>query len=89
MDNTINLTEEQQEKLANAIQELIEVYKQVWKNVKEIFIQLWDSFKEIISKNQKVKKYLAIYVRTHNQRIKKKQITKIRKILNEEYMELS
>ena len=83
MENTINLTEEQQEKLMNTIQNLIEVFKQVWKKVKETFIQLWNSFKEAIIKNQKVKKYLAIYVRTHNRRIKKKQITKIRKILNE------
>ena len=79
----MNLTEEQQENLVKAFQELIEAFKQVWKNVKEIVINLWNSFKEIISKNQKVKKYLAIYARTHNQRIKKKQITKIRKILNE------
>lgn len=83
MENTINLTEEQQERLMNAIQNLIKVFEQAWEKVKEVFIQLWNRFKEAIIKNQKVKKYLAIYGRTHNQRIKKKQITKIRKILNE------
>ncbi len=89
MENTMNLTAEQQENLVKAVENLIEVFEQVWKKVKEIFIQLWNSFKEIIIKNQKVKKYLSIYARTHNQRIKKKQITKIRKILNEQCMELS
>ena len=79
----MDLTKKQQKKLMNAIQNLIEVFKQVWKNVKEIFVKLWNSFKEVIRNNQKIKKYLAIYRRTHNKRIKKKQITKIRKILNE------
>ena len=83
MENNINLTEEQRENLVKTVQNLIEVFEQAWKKVKEIFIQLWNSFKEVITKSQKVKKYLAIYVRTHNLRIKKKQITKIRKILNE------
>ncbi len=83
MENDINLTEEQRENLVKTVQNLIEVFEQVWKEVKEILIQLWNSFKEIINKNQKIKKYLSIYARTHNQRIKKKQITKIRKILNE------
>ena len=83
MENDINLTEEQRENLVKTVQNLIEVFEQVWKEVKETLIQLWNSFKEIINKNQKVKKYLSIYARTHNQRIKKKQITKIRKILNE------
>lgn len=80
MENTINLTEEQQENLVKIFQNLIEVFEQVWEKVKKIFIKLW---KEIISKNQKIKKYLSIYARTHNERIKRKQIAKIRKILNE------
>lgn len=80
MENTINLTEEQQENLVKIFQNLIEVFEQVWEKVKKICIKLW---KEIISKNQKIKKYLSIYARTHNERIKRKQIAKIRKILNE------
>ena len=83
MGNTMDLTEEQQEKLIDAIQNLIKAFKQVVEKVKEVLIQLWNRFKEVIIKNQKIKKYLGIYGRTHNQRIKKKQITKIRKILNE------
>lgn len=75
----MELTQEQ--KIANdlieAMQPLIDAIKEIWKSVKEIFIKLWNSLKTFINDNQKASKYIRIYNRTHSQRIKKKQITKI------------
>ena len=83
MENIDSLSEEQKQAVLEAFGKLKEIFEKAWKLVKEKLIEIWKSFKEIIEKNVKVRKYIRIYNRTHNKRIKKKQITKMRKILNE------
>ena len=67
------LTDEQKQNIINA-------FNEIYDNLKRIVIQLWEDIKEFLLKNDKVNKYLKIYNRTHNNRIKKKQITKIAKL---------
>ena len=73
MENAI--TEEQ---IENIKKQIIEVVKSVMKTI----MQIYEKVKEIQSKNwSKIYKYIQIYRKTKNKRIKKKQIAKIEKIL--------
>lgn len=73
MENAI--TEEQ---IENIKKQIIEVVKSVMKTI----MQIYEKVKEILVKNwSKIYKYIQIYRRTKNKRIKKKQIAKIEKIL--------
>lgn len=45
-------------------------------------------FNEVIKNNKQAKKYYGIYKRTKSGRIKKKQLSKIRKLINKEIKEL-
>ena len=83
MENIDSLSEEQKQVVLEAFGKLAETFERTWKLIKEKLTQIWEIFKKIIEKDAKVRKYIQIYNRTHNKRIKKKQITKIRKILNE------
>lgn len=73
MGNTI--TEEQIEnikrQIIEAVKPIMETIMQVYEKIKEIFFKDWSE----------IYKYIKIYKRTKNKRIKKKQITKIIKIL--------
>lgn len=82
----MELTLEQKQEIQEAMNKLIEAFRPVVETVektikafKELFVQLWKNLKDFINKNEKAKKYLKIYNRTHNQRIKKKQIKKFLK----------
>jgi len=73
MENAI--TEEQ---IENIKKQIIEVVKSVMKTI----MQIYEKVKEILFKNwSKIYKYIQIYRKTKNKRIKKKQIAKIEKIL--------
>ncbi len=64
------LTDEQKQNIINA-------FKKIYDNIKSIVTQLWKDIKQFLLKSEKANKYLKIYNRTHNNRIKKKQITKL------------
>ena len=87
MDNTINFTDEQRQELINNLTQvfnpIVEAAQKVYEAIRKVFVKMWESLKYIIEKNSKVKKYICIYNRTHNRRIKNKQIKLIRKILLE------
>lgn len=85
MENT--LTEEQAQQINEVIENLIEslepifeALRKICEEIKDFLVETWLNLKEFIEKNEKVKKYFKIYNKTHNQRIKKKQITKIIKL---------
>lgn len=73
MENT--MTEEQMENIKSqiieAVNPVIKVIMQIYEKIKEILFKRWS----------KIYEYIKIYRRTKNKRIKKKQITKIEKIL--------
>lgn len=73
MENT--MTEEQMENIKSqiieAVKPVIKVIMQIYEKIKEILFKRWP----------KIYEYIKIYRRTKNKRIKKKQITKIEKIL--------
>lgn len=87
MGDTVTLTEEQEQKIMDKFievcQQIIKSVEKVWNTIKEIVVKLWNNLKDFITRHEKVKKYLKIYNRTNNNRIKKKQITKILKIFKE------
>ena len=87
MESTISLTNEQKEELINNLTEvfnsIIETVQKVYEDIRKVFVKMWESLKYIIEKGSKVKKYICIYNRTHNRRIKNKQIKLIRKVLLE------
>ena len=69
------ITEEQ---IENIKKQIIEAVKPVMKSIMEIY----EKIKEILLKKwSKIYEYIKIYKRTKNKRIKKKQITKIEKVL--------
>lgn len=69
------ITEEQMENIKKQIIETIKI-------VMEMAIQIYEKIKEKLLKNwSKIYEYIKIYRSTKNKRIKKKQITKIEKIL--------
>lgn len=73
MENII--TEEQMENIKSQIIEAV-------KSVIKVIMQIYEKIKEILFKRwSKIYEYIKIYRRTKNKRIKKKQITKIEKIL--------
>lgn len=73
MENTI--TEEQKENLKKQIIEAVKL-------AMEIIMKIYEKIKEILLKKWlEICKYIEIYRKTKNKRIKKKQITKIEKIL--------
>lgn len=84
MENTIILTEQQKQemidRLTEELQPVLKAVEEVLNAIKEIVIQLWKSLKVFLEKNQKCIKCMKIYNKTHNQRIKKKQISKIIKL---------
>lgn len=57
--------------IIEAVKPIIETTMQVYEKIKEILFKNWSQ----------IYKYIKIYKRTKNKRIKKKQITKIEKIL--------
>lgn len=57
--------------------DILNTFEKIYDNIKSIVKQLWKEIKEFLLKNEKANKYLKIYNRTHNNRIKKKQITKL------------
>lgn len=73
VENTI--TEEQIEKIKRqiieAVKPVMKTIMQIYKKIKEILFKKWS----------KIYKYIKIYRRTKNKRIKKKQIANIEKIL--------
>ena len=73
VENTI--TEEQIEKIKSqiieAVKPVMKTIMQIYKKIKEILFKKWS----------KIYKYIKIYRRTKNKRIKKKQIANIEKIL--------
>lgn len=88
MENAITLTEKQKQEIQEAVNKLIQAFELVMQEVKkaieafkEICAQIWDNLKDFINRNEKARKYLKIHNITHNLRIKKKQITKILKLL--------
>lgn len=87
MESTIILTEQQKQeiidKLIATLQSALKVIEEVYNTIKGVITQLWKNLKVFLEKNKKCIKYMKIYNRTHNQRIKKKQIAKILKLLKE------
>lgn len=73
MENTIS--EEQIEKIKRqiieAVKPVMKTIMQIYKKIEEILFKKWS----------KIYKYIKIYRRTKNKRIKKKQIANIEKIL--------
>lgn len=68
-----------EEQIENIKSQIIEVVKPVMKAI----MQIYEKIKEILFKKwSKIYEYIKIYRRTKNKRIKKKQITKIEKILH-------
>ena len=69
------MTEEQMENIKSqiieAVKPVIKVIMQIYEKIKEILFTRWS----------KIYEYIKIYRRTKNKRIKKKQISKIIKIL--------
>ncbi len=69
------ITEEQIEnikrQIIEAVKPIIEAIMQIYEKIKKILFKRWS----------KIYEYIKIYRRTKNKRIKKKQITKIEKIL--------
>lgn len=73
VENTI-----MEEQIENIKRQIIEAVKPVMK----VIMQIYEKIKEILFKRwPKIYEYIKIYRRTKNKRIKKKQITKIEKIL--------
>lgn len=77
MEETMNLTEEQIQETIEKFQKVLEVVNKIYDSIRKIVEQSWKEIKEFLLKNEKANKYLKIYNRTHNNRIKKKQITKL------------
>ena len=73
VENTI-----MEEQIENIKKQIIEVVKPVMKAI----MQIYEKIKEILLKKwSKIYKYIKIYRRTKNKRIRKKQIAKIERIL--------
>ncbi len=87
MDQAVNLTEEQKKELIEKFKEvfkpLMETVNEFIKILKEWLKEVWINFKTFIEKSFKAQKYISIYNRTNNQRIKKKQVSKILKLFKE------
>lgn len=67
-----------EEQIENIKKQIIEVVKPVMKAI----MQIYEKIKEILLKKwSKIYKYIKIYRRTKNKRIRKKQIAKIERIL--------
>lgn len=67
-----------EEQIENIKKQIIEVVKLVMKAI----MQIYEKIKEILFKKwSKIYKYIKIYRRTKNKRIRKKQIAKIERIL--------
>lgn len=75
----MELTQEQIDNLYNVFTELANIIKDVWNQIKEAFMKFINSID--YNKIKQLNKYSGIYMRTHNQRIKKKQLSKISKSL--------
>ena len=75
----MELTQEQIDNLYNVFTELANIVKDIWNQIKEAFMKFINSID--FNKIKQLNKYSSIYMRTHNQRIKKKQLRKISKLL--------
>ena len=64
-------TENIKRQIIEAVKPIMETIMQIYEKIKEILLKKWS----------KIYEYIKIYRRTKNKRIKKKQITKIEKIL--------
>ena len=87
MNQVVNLTEEQKkliEKFEETFKTLMKTVNEFIKILKEWLKEVWINLKTFIEKSFKAQKYISIYNRTHNQRIKKKQVSKIFKLFKEE-----
>lgn len=78
-EKTMELTQEQIDNLYNVFTELANIVKDIWNQIKEAFMKFINSID--FNKIKQLNKYSSIYMRTHNQRIKKKQLRKISKLL--------
>ncbi len=87
MDQVINLTEEQKKELIEKFEEvfkpLMETVNEFIKILKEWIKEVWINFKTFIEKSFKIQKYISIYNRTRNLKIKKKQVSKILRLFKE------
>lgn len=77
----MELTQEQIDNLYNVFTELANIVKDIWNQIKEAFMKFINSID--YNKIKQLNKYSGIYMRTHNQRIKKKQLSKINKLFLE------
>lgn len=87
MNQVVNLTKEQKkiiEKFEETFKTLMKTVNEFIKILKEWLKEVWINLKTFIEKSFKAQKYISIYNRTHNQRIKKKQVSKIFKLFKEE-----
>lgn len=85
--NNIVLTQEQIDKIKKAVAMLKDVWNSIVEKVKDIvtkITKIWNEFLlKVYSNNKIIKKLNYIYFHTRNKRIKKKQITRLYKILKE------
>ena len=75
----MELTQEQVNNVIEAFNKICEIVKEVFERIKEAFNNFINSFDT--KKMIKILKYDRIYRRTHNKRIKKKQLKKIKELL--------
>ena len=73
--------EELKESFIKLGKQLIEVFKP-----KEALISAWYGIKELLKVDPEIKKCYGIYKRTKNRRIRKKQMTRIIKIIERRYI---
>ena len=82
----MELTQEQVNNVIEAFNKICEIVKEVFERIKEVFERIKEAFNNFINsfdtkKMIKILKYDRIYRRTHNKRIKKKQLKKIKELL--------
>ncbi len=77
----MELTQKQINNIAICFQQIVDIIIEVWKKIKELFIKFINFI--CTKKIKRINKYASIYMKTHNKRIKKKQLTKIYAILME------
>lgn len=83
----MELTQEQIENINIAVKRIIEAFNEVAKKVKEFISQTCEMWKEfllnIYKNNKSIRKLNYIYCHTKKKRIRKKQMTRLLKILIE------
>lgn len=83
----MELTQEQIENINIAVKRMINIFNELAKKVRKIISELCEIWKEfllrIYKSNKSIRKLNYIYHHTKKKRIRKKQITKLFKILKE------